>query len=84
MLANSEPEYVFAQLQSVRYPKREIEVLPLPSPKISTRWEDFYENVVDVIEGKATPIVTHAEIRRSMKVMMATFESAKNKTTVIL
>lgn len=65
-------------------PKQEIEELPLPAPKISTRWEDFYENVVDVIEGKATPIVTHAEIRRSMKVMMAAFESARNKTTVIL
>lgn len=65
-------------------PKQEIEELPLPEPTASTRWEDFYENVVDVIEGKATPIVTHAELRRSMKVMMAAFESAKNNTTITL
>lgn len=65
-------------------PKQEIEELPLPEPTASTRWEDFYENVVDVIEGKATPIVTHTELRRSMKVMMAAFESAKNNTTITL
>ena len=65
-------------------PKQEIEELPLPVPEKLPRWEDFYENVIDVIENGAEPIVTHAQVRRSMRVMMAAFESARNMTTVVL
>lgn len=65
-------------------PKQEIEELPLPEPSVVPRWEDFYENVLAVLDGKATPIVTHDEVRLSMKVMMAAFESARNHTVVEL
>lgn len=65
-------------------PKQEIEELPLPEPSVVPRWEDFYENVLAVLDGKATPIVTHDEVRLSMKVMMAAFESARNHTVVKL
>ena len=65
-------------------PKQEIEELPLPVPEKLPRWEDFYENVIDVIENGVEPIVTHAQVRRSMRVMMAAFESARNMTTVVL
>ncbi len=64
-------------------PKQEIEELPLPLPETAPRWEDFYENAIAVIEGVAEPIVKHDEVRRSMKVMMAAFESAKTNQTVI-
>ena len=65
-------------------PKQEITELDLPVPERMPRWEDFYENVIDVIEGKATQLVTHEQLRRSMKVMMAAFKSARNMTTVVL
>lgn len=61
-------------------PKQEIEELPLP--EVAPRWEEFYENVIDVLDGKATQIVTHEQIRRAMKVMMAAFESHRNNSTV--
>ncbi len=61
-------------------PKQEITELPLPEPETMPRWEDFYENVVAVTEGKATQFVTHQQIRRSMKVLMAAFESARNNS----
>ena len=64
-------------------PKQEIEELPLPKPEIEPRWEDFYENVIAAIEGRAEQIVKHDEIRRSMKIMMAAFESARENKTVI-
>ena len=64
-------------------PKQEIEELPLPLPETAPRWEEFYENAIAVIEGVAEPIVKHDEVRRSMKVMMAAFESAKTNQTVI-
>ena len=65
-------------------PEQEISELPLPEPEKMPRWEDFYENVLAVIEGNAKPIVTHNQVRKSMKVMMAAFESARNNTTVKL
>ena len=64
-------------------PKQEIEELPLPLPETAPRWEEFYENAIAVIEGVAEPIVKHDEVRRSMRVMMAAFESAKTNQTVI-
>ncbi len=63
-------------------PKQEIEELPLPKPSKEPRWEDFYENVVATINGEATQIVTHDQVRRSMKVMMAAFESARTNQTI--
>lgn len=63
-------------------PKQEIEELSLPKPEQEPRWEDFYENVIDVIENKAEQIVKHDEVRKSMKVMMAAFESARTNSTV--
>jgi len=65
-------------------PKQEIEELELPKLKKEPRWEEFYENVLAVIDKKAEPIVTHDELRLSMKVMMAAFESARNNKTVAL
>ena len=37
---------------------------------------DFYRNFCLAIDGKATQIVTHDQMRRVMKVMECTFESA--------
>ena len=65
-------------------PKQEITELPLPEPEKMPRWEDYYENVIAVMEGKAEPIVTHNQVRKSMKVMMAAFESARNNSTVAI
>ena len=36
---------------------------------------DFYRNFADAIDGKATQIVTHKQLMRSMKVMEAAFAS---------
>ena len=65
-------------------PKQEISELPLPELDHEPRWEEYYENVVAVMEGKAEPIVTHEQIMRAMRVLMAAFESARNNQTVHL
>ncbi len=64
-------------------PKQEIEEVELPKPKKTPRWEDYYENIVAVMEGREEQIVKHDEIRRAMKVMMAAFESARTNQTVV-
>lgn len=42
----------------------------------------LYNNICDVIEGKAEPIVTHAQQRRLVKVIEAMFESAEKNIVV--
>ena len=63
-------------------PVQELNELLLPMPDVMPRWEEFYENVMAAIEGKEEQIVTHVEILKDMKVLMAAFESAKTKTAV--
>ena len=65
-------------------PKQEIVELTIPVPEQLPRWENFYENILDVLEGKATQMVTHDQIRRSMKVVMAALESSRAKQTIHL
>ena len=64
--------------------EHDLEELPLPALEKKPRWEEFYENVLDTIDGKATQIVTHAQIRRDMKILMAAFESARTNKIVTL
>lgn len=73
-------------LSSTMWPRAEhdLEELPLPVPEVLPRWEEFYENVALVIEGKAKQIVTHEQIKKSLAVIMASFESSENKTVVKL
>jgi predicted dehydrogenase len=42
----------------------------------------FYENVLDCIEGKATQYITKEDIRNSLAVVMACFESAEKQSVV--
>ena len=53
-------------------------------PETPPRWEDFYENIMDVIDGKATPIVTHEHVRQAMAVVMAALQSSRTKQVVHL
>lgn len=62
----------------------DLEELPLPTLEVEPRWESYYENVLDTIEGKATQFVTHEHIRKDMKVLMAAFESAREGKVVFL
>ena len=48
-----------------------------PLPRVESDVRDFYRNVVKVIRGEATQLVTHAEVMRVMKLMEAIFASAE-------
>ena len=63
-------------------PVQEISELPLPKVENPPQWEDFYNNVIDFVEGKAEQIVKHSEIRKDMKVLMAAFESARTNQVI--
>ena len=61
-------------------PKSTIDTLPLPVVKGD--WLDLHRNLVDAIEGKTQPIVSHAQARRCMQVVDAIFESARTGAAV--
>ena len=61
-------------------PKSTMETIELPVVKGD--WLDFYRNVIDVLAGKAKPIVTHAQIRRCMTLVDAIFESDRTGLSV--
>ena len=65
-------------------PQSEVTEMELPVRKDLPWWEQFYENVIDSIEGKATQFVTHEDIRASLAVVMAAFESAEKQCVVAL
>ena len=71
-------------LSTTMWPRPKQEIIELEPPKVEKepRWEEFYENVLQVLDGKAKPFVTHEQVRSSMKVMMSAFESDRTKTTV--
>ena len=61
-------------------PKSTVDTIPLPVVKGD--WLDLHRNLVASIEGKASPIVTHAQARRCMQVVDAIFESARSGASV--
>ena len=73
-------------LSTTMWPRAEhdLEELPLPIPEVLPRWEEYYENIIEVLNGNATQIVTHEQIRKDMQVLMAAFESAEKNIVVKL
>ncbi|MBO5223780.1 MAG: Gfo/Idh/MocA family oxidoreductase [Clostridia bacterium] len=73
-------------LSTTMWPRAEqdLEELSLPIPDELPRWEDYYENIIKVLDGRATQIVTHDQIRLGIKVLTAAFESAEKNNVVKL
>lgn len=65
-------------------PQKEISEMPLPVSEESPRWEDFYENIIDALDGRGRQLITHQQIYDSLAVVMACFESAENKSVVFM
>ncbi len=63
-------------------PRRDDTISKYPLPITRTNICDFYQNVMDVIAGKAQPIIRHEEILRVMKLMEAVGESARTGTAI--
>lgn len=53
-------------------------------PKITKPWPNLYGNLVNVINGKEKLYVTPESVRRTMLLIEAVFESAKNNETIKL
>lgn len=58
-------------------PRTKDTIKKYPLKKIRVNWEDYYDNIYDVIRNGAEQIVTHDQLRRSMKLIEAIFKSAE-------
>jgi scyllo-inositol 2-dehydrogenase (NADP+) len=53
-----------------------------PLPQVETDWTELYQNLVDVMEGKAELIVKPHQIRRVLELIEAIFKSAKENRSI--
>ncbi len=58
-------------------PRTDDTIRKYPIKKIRVNWEDYYDNIYEVIRNGAPQLITHDQLRRSMKLMEAIFESAR-------
>ena len=63
-------------------PRNERTVRTYPVKKVKSDWAEYYKNVIATLNGKAEIVVTHDQLRRSMKLIEAVFESAATQKTV--
>ena len=55
-----------------------------PIPLIDSDVHDYYRNLVDVLDGKATQLVTHEQLMKVMKLMETAFESDRTGKVIYL
>lgn len=63
-------------------PRTDETIKRYPLPRLNADWSEYYTNIFDTLEGKATQIVTHDQQRRLLKLVDALFLSAKENRVV--
>ncbi len=63
-------------------PRNERTIEKFPIVKVESDWCEYYKNVIANLNGKADIVVTHEQLRRSMKLIEAIFESARKNEVV--
>lgn len=63
-------------------PRTDDTIKHYPLPKVKADWSEYYENIFDTLEGKATQLITHDQQRRLLKLVDALFLSAKENRVV--
>ena len=63
-------------------PRTDETIKRYPLPRVNADWSEYYANIFDTLEGKATQIVTHDQQRRLLKLVDALFLSAKENRVV--
>ena len=69
------PVKTAAGLTKTMAPRIDDTIVECPLPFVKSDIHDFYNNVADVIEGKAPPFIKHYELMRCMKLMETVFKA---------
>ncbi len=76
------PVVTAAGLTKTMAPRTDETISEQPLPTVHADIHDYWRNIRDVLNGTATPFVTHEQLRRSMKLMEACFLSARENQVV--
>lgn len=76
------PVVTAAGLTKTMAPRTKDTIAEYPLPRVASDVHDFYRNVAKVIRGEETPLITHAEVMRVMKLMEAVFQSAETNKVI--
>ena len=63
-------------------PRTDETIKRYPLPRVKADWSEYYTNIFDTLQGKATQIVTHDQQRRLLKLVDALFLSAKENRVI--
>ncbi len=63
-------------------PRTDDSINDYPLEVVQGDWAKYYDNILDVIKGNASQIVTHAQQRKLMKLIEAIFESAEKNEVI--
>ncbi len=76
------PVVTAAGLTKTMAPRTKDTICTYPLPAVEGDVHEFYRNLRDTAEGRAEQIVTHAELKRVMKLMETVFESAEKNQVI--
>lgn len=63
-------------------PRTDDTICHYPLPHVESDWSEYYANIFDTLDGKATQLITHDQQRRLLKLVDALFLSAKENRVV--
>ena len=75
--ADAAPIVTAAGITKTMAPRLPEMIKEYPLPGVESDVRDYYRNAVDVIRNGAEPVVTHAQMLRTMTLIEAVFDSAK-------
>ena len=76
------PVETAAGLTKTMAPRDEITVDTYTIPRPTSDVHDYYRNIAAAIDGRATQLVTHDQMRTDLRVILAALESAETGKTV--
>ena len=76
------PVVTAAGLTKTMAPRTDETIREFALPEVTSDVRDFFRNVYNVIRKDASPIVTHAQLRRVMLLMEASFKSSATNSVV--
>lgn len=76
------PVQTSAGLTKTMAPRTDETIATFPLNRIDSDIHDFYRNVIKAIRGEEEQLITHDQLRRTMKLMEAVFKSAETQEVI--
>lgn len=65
-------------------PRTDETIKEIPIEKVEGSWTEYYDNIYEVLKGRASPIVTHRQMLSCFELIEAVFKSAETNSVVYM